>query len=724
LHLRCFNQKGLFAITDVEKFNNFFDQIDVFIDNTKNNKQDTFDGKILFLKDFSMFSSNEMRGNIDNFDLIQLTLVQNNLIDSVSINPQKDSLKDYLKNHNISSTSDHNTLELLNINADILNSILNNYDIIYAACSSTGALIRPTALNTPERTYGFTINNFNDERLPIVGIIDSGVNRNTPLDTIIIDGGEDYDLTGTNQFLDEVDHGTGIACLTALGRDPIPGYNGDFSTACKLLPIKVLNNSRGTLSPNKIAEVIRQANSEHNVRLFTLAIGYTDYPLNDNQEFSRYSQTLDKLTSELDILIIVSTTNNTNNLDIDSEYPELFNDSLSNIASPGESLNNLTVGSIAYNFENKSRTNSITPLDECPSSFSRKFHYNWDDESIFNNSNINNKLRKPDILLPGGDFEIYTNHGGGLDPGGQYGIEVISSDLKNIRIFKCLGTSLSVGLAANLAAKILYNYPALDMQTVKALIINSAYIPKLGNLFDSYSQSMRNRIIGYGIADENRLLYSTKDRVTMILEDEIEIGYIKSYPIQIPKYLNSAHRKNGILSVEATICFKFSPKSDNQLLYCPIHMSFVIGKNIPLEAFHQISKSDNPGNARSIRVADGYNGNSSKNLKLNLGAGGWSQDFYYKAKVFSNVQKIEFNISRGNIISEDNRFKIAIGCEFHKLLPEHNREEYSFAHPFSIILSIEQHPIKSEVFPDLYEEIQLINELEPIIELEADLELS
>lgn len=723
LHLRYFNQKGLFAINDEEKFNHFFTQIDVFIENIKKNIKNRFDGKILYLKSFTLFSSEEMMGNIDNYELIQLTLVHNNLIDSEAINPQKVSLKAYLHTQSVEFTSNDNLLELSNINQEILNSILNNYDIIYAACSSTGAIIRPNALNIPERTYGFTINNNEDTKLPIVGIIDSGVNRNTPLETIIIIANGDYDLTGTNQYVDEADHGTGIACLTALGNNPIPGYRGDFSATCKLLPIKILSTSRGTISPIKIAKIIRQANSEYNVRLFTLTIGYRDYPLKDNQEFSTYSRVLDELTSELDILIIISTTNNIDDIDLDSEYPDLFDEELSNIASPAESLNNITIGAISRNFEVQGRANCITAFDDCPASFSRKFHYNWEDDLVFNQSNINNKLRKPDVLMPGGDFERYEDRGGGMDPGGLFGIEVLSSDLRNNRIFKTLGTSLSVGLAANLAAKILYNYPNLDMQTVKALIINSSSIPSLGSLFDSFSTNMKNRIFGYGVPDEDRILYSTEDRVTLILEDEIEIGYIKSYPIQLPKYLNNAQRKNGILRIEATICFKFLPKPDNQLLYCPVHMSFVIGKNIPLNSFNETIKLDALGKPRNVTVPNGYNGNSSKNLKLNSGAVGWSQDYYYKSKVLTNVQKIEFNVSRENIVTEENRIKIAIGCEFHKLLPEHDREFYSKAFPFSIVLSIEQLPLKSEILPDLYDEIQLINELEPMIELEAVIDI-
>jgi hypothetical protein len=219
-------------------------------------------------------------------------------------------------------------------------------------------------------------------------------------------------------------------------------------------------------------------------------------------------------------------------------------------------------------------------------------------------------------------------------------------------------------------------------------------------------------------------LSSDRNRVTLILEDEIEIGYIKSYPIRLPNYLNSVPRNNKLLTITATLAFKFQPIINNQLLYCPIHISFIIGKNLPLEENRQETQVDrDSGRTRNVTIHDGLNGNSSANLKINSGAPGWAQDYYYKAKIFSNLQKISFNISREHLVNESNQFKLGIGCEFHKLLPLHEREPYRRPHAFSLVITIEQNPRRNEVYNDLYNEIQLVNELIPIAELEATLEI-
>jgi len=724
VHLTKFNRIGLFAIEDEAKFQYLLDEIQVFIDNVKNERENEFNNRIKYFKDFRLHSTDGMKRNLQDYTLIQLLLHKNILIERHRYNPQKDSLIRYLSDLGAGISNYEGIIEITGLSEETLNNILDNYDIILAACSSTGVLIRPGKFNVAERTFGFEINTEDLNDLPIVGIIDSGINRGTPLDPLLIDVGEDYDLTGSNPYIDTLNHGTGIASLTALGKDPIPDYNGTYNPACRLLSIKIINTSQGFLSPLNICRAIRRAYEEHGVKLFTLTVGYNDSPLNDNEELSSYARLLDDLTHELDILIIICTTNNTDYLDYDTNYLEIFHDNNSNIAPPADSLNNLTVGSISDNLESGERISCFTPFKECPSSYTRKLHFDWDNEEIFNQTNINNRLRKPDILVPGGEYEIYDEPIPGLDPGGRYGISVISADLQKGRSFKCLGSSLSTGLAANIAARIITQYGELDMQTVKALLINSSSIPNYGNLFDTFTNKMKNRVFGYGILNEERALYSSSDRVTMILEDEIEIEHIKSYPIHLPSYLNRVTRRNGLLTITASLCFKFLPKPDNQLLYCPVHIGFLIGKNLPLERSHIDSYLDRNGNTRTRTVHEGLNGNSSRDLKINSGASGWSQDYYYRAKIFSNNQKVEFKVARDHLMSEDNCFKIAIACDFHKLLHENHRGPYRRSHPYSLVLTIEQNPPRNQSYPDLYNEIQLINELIPLVEIDIELDAS
>lgn len=723
MHLEDFNHRGLFAIDLPDRFDFFLRQIDNFINKQIGPDGEEFDRNVLYVREFAFYGIERMRRHLDNFEVVQLSLLTNNLIENTTIIPQSRALMAFLDAQRLSYSTSNGYIEVFDTQPLILDQVLSNFDIIYSACSNSGAVIRPGSYNNPERAYGFTVVGVS-ETLPIVGIVDTGIQRGTPLDPLIIDGGLGYDLTGSGLLLDEVDHGTSIACLAALGKAPIPDYRGEYEAFCRLFPIKVLNTYRGFISPMRICNTIRQAHTEYGIKIFTLTIGYRDTPLSDNQNFSAYARLLDELTHELDILILISTTNNIDDIDTDIGYPEIFREEISNIASPAESLNNMTVGAISDNVELRLQgPNCLTPLSECPSSYTRKFHYDWGSD-IFNQTNINRHLRKPDVLFPGGEYEILENPLLGLSPNGSYAVELLSSDLRNGRTSRNLGTSISVGFAANFAAKLLSAYPELDMQTIKALIINSGSGPSFGNLFEGFSTNFKNRILGFGIANEDQALNSDENRVTLILEDEIEIGYMKSYPIRLPDYLSTAPRRINLLTITATLAFKFRPIDNNQLLYCPIHISFIIGKNLPLENDRQETHVDEAtGRTRNVTIHDGINGNSSSHLKINSTASGWAQDYYYKAKVLSNLQKVCFNISRDNLINENNQFKIGIGCEFHKLLPEHEREPYRRPHSFSLIITIEQNPRLNEVYNDLYEEIQLVNDLMPIVELEANLEV-
>ena len=633
------------------------------------------------------------------------------------LTPQKDSLKGFLNEQNTQFRDQGDIIEIYETSDTTLNEILNNFDIIYQSCSGSGAIIEPDTYNTPKRTYGFEISN-DPENLPIIGIIDTGISKDTPLAPVLIDPGEKYDLTGTGLFVDNADHGTGVASFATLGYKPIPGYQGSFEADARLLPIKILDGREGGISQSRIIELIKEAHFEYGVKIFTLTIGYADFPLQDNEEFSSYARMLDQLAYELDILIFISSSNNLTQIKDDEDYPELFRERSANLAAPAESMNNITIGAIADNYENNSKYTSLSPYKFLPAIYSRKFHYNFDDDKIFSSLTSNKRLRKPDILMPGGDYERYENFGIGYDDGGETALEVLSGNLKD-RTYKSLGTSYSAPLAANLAAKIIRYYPSLSTQSIKALLINSSRFPDPATFFPDFTNNMLSRINGYGVPNENFALSSTEDKATFVIEDTIQPGYIKSYPVYLPEYLNEAEQKNALLKVSATLSFSFLPNHQNQLTYCPIHLSFVIGKNLELNKYEIVKEND-----KRKSIALGYNGNSSKEVKL-TSESSWSQDYYLKNKIFSNTQKVNFNISRDKIINEDNCFKIAINSAFHKQLTKAEQEPYinNDIH-YSLIINIEQNPKKDESLGSLYDELQAINELEAITEIDLDAELN
>lgn len=717
-HLSKFNRRGLFVIEDEDKFDYFFEQITAFKERVLNQSKIEFDGKIKFIQSFKLFSSNDMTGDISNYTNIHLYLIGKGIVESSLIHPQKTAFYEFLKMAHIEYNNYNQDVELLNISEQVFNDIVNNFDFIYASCSGSGAIIQPGRYNTPKRKFGFEISN-PDEKLPVIGIVDTGISKETPLSSLLISENEDYDATKTGSFVDNANHGTGVAAFAAFGKKLIPGYKGRVKADAKLLPIKIMDSNNGSISQNNIIALIKRAYYEHKVRIFTLTIGYSNFPKKSNHEISSYSRMLDELTSKLDILIFISTTNNVFVINSASDYPCKFNNSRANIASPAESMNNITIGSIADNFIN-GNLKSLAPSKDFPAIYSRKFHYDFEDQDLFNRHTGNKHFRKPDILLPGGDYTEYQSYGNmDYDHGGECGLEVLSADLAE-RTFFAIGTSYSAPLAANVAARLIQMYPDLNMQAIKAILINSSERIKTGDVLNNFSNCIKNRIMGYGNLNQNIAQYSDEDRVTIIIQDKINPGYLKTFPLYIPRYLNSAKRKNCLLKIDATLCFKFYPKSDSQLLYCPYHVTFAIGKNLQISGYRVETAPKTDGSDQVKEVPVGYNGNSSRNIRLS-NATGWVQDYYYKGKITSNVQKTSINVKRDSIIDENNCFKIAINAAFHKLLSEAEKEPYKKEIPFDLVITVKQFPIANEVLPSLYNELIMCNTLESVADADAEL---
>jgi hypothetical protein len=258
------------------------------------------------------------------------------------------------------------------------------------------------------------------------------------------------------------------------------------------------------------------------------------------------------------------------------------------------------------------------------------------------------------------------------------------------------------------------------MQTVKALIINSAQDNDIGSAFAKLTDILPNAILGNGIPNDVNCLFSSENRVTIILEDAIKPDEIKSYPINIPKYLLDVNRTNALLKVKATLCFKFEPLKHHHLAYCPIHMAFGVFKNLPLNKYLMDEKGNNIKDEKNNPISIGINDNKTSNFVFDKS---WSQDYYFKAKMLSNAQKIDFSISKKVLFEEKCILRIAVNAKLHKLLNDLDRSKLvNKTIKYSIVFTIEETPIKNTNTNMLYDELTAVNTLEAINILEAELE--
>lgn len=701
-----FGKSGLFAVINRELFEKYLNEVNNFISFGLNlNPAAKFSIYITYVTSFKLLTASDIiRFKIDEvgqvvyFSLIELPLdyeIQKKLLDT---------LFQYLKSRQIDFDYSHsdNRIELQNIHPNDIRVIAENFDIIQSATCSMSSVVRPSNYNIVQRDYGFTISNF-DENLPLIGIIDTGISMDTPLSSIVIqdnsftlDGDPLIDVAGRFR----AGHGTAVAGLAALGRfNHLNKFQGVVKADAKLLSIKISNNGSGYLSETKLIDMLYAAKSKYpEMKIFVLTMCYTKFKAK-NEPFSDYAYALDMFAHRTGSLIFICTANNNDAVGENTDYNlAYFNSVHTNLCTPAESLNNVTVGAAAESL-NDGPFYGISPGREYPTLYSRKGHINL--STSFPRNKSNKHYFKPDVIDCGGDISFYNSTT--IDYLDNAAMTVISARPEQ-GFFHETGTSLSAPLTANLAAQIIKEYPNLNIQTVKALLINGASLSNIQ--FPKSDHHLLNVTAGNGFVDVENSLFSTNDKATIILEDVISENDLKIYPVNFPAYLISDDlgRKSRILKITATLCFSFEPIQNNQLAYNPIHIAFGFFKNHSGDQI--MSKNDD------------------YNSKLRSGLS-WSQDGRYVSKPipYSNTQKINFTVDISHLISENKTLKLAVHCKVSNQIVGGLPANYPKSFPFSMVISIEENTrIKSG---KLYDELLAINNLEVIqsIDLEGTVDL-
>lgn len=699
-----FNHEILFAILDRDLFKIFISNIEKFIQKElKENKNAEYAGKIKYIKEFKLLSTSDILQFRHHTSLMNLILADFPVDEKAALQIYL-ALERYLKEKNINYRllADSNHLEIFDSTESLIDEIAKNFDIVLSITSSLATVIKPSEFNLPERSYGFEIEN-SEEELPIIGIIDTGISNQTPLASIIIND-DSFNITGTSAFADNTDggsgHGTGVAALAALGRNAYnKKYNGKLKADAKLLSIKILDSNSGFLSEGDVLTLLRKSKSKYPaLKIFVLTTCYQANKSN-NEDYSTYSYELDKFAYENDCLVIICTANNDDAMATNSHYDlNYFFSEITNICSPAESMNNLIVGAAADSLRG-GIFEGISTSKEFPTLFTRKSHI--DLHSLFPKNKINKFYFRPDVIECGGDYE---QHGKFIGTGSKATMEILSAK-PNESFFTHAGTSYSAPLVANIAAQIQKNYPNISTQSIKALIINGASLNMVR--FPKQFTRLLTKTAGHGFVEPQKSVYSNENSITFLIEDKVSPEEVKIFPLNFPEYLTKLDlgKQNGILKVSATLCFSFLPILNHQLAYCPIHIAFGIFKN---QTGQEILATENE-----------ENGGIKSKLKSNSG---WSQSARYKAKPipYSNSHKLKFPINVADLLNEANTFKLAVSCRICPQLLTGTETKYQTPHSFSIAITIEENLKEENLTGQLYAKLESVNLVENIAEIDLE----
>jgi len=698
-----FNRTALFSIADRDKFQVFITSVESLINRgLDNNAEDIFNKNVLFVKNFKLLTlSDVLQVNAENLGNVVVLQTIELPAGHVIENSILDALEFYLNDHLISYEINRAThrLELYDATLGELIDIAQNFDVIESITSSLSGVVRPGLYNIPSRGFGFEIANA-DEELPLIGILDTGISMQTPLASITLQD-DTFTLDG-NPLIDDCGndgHGTMVGALAALGRrNHSNNFEGEINADARLLSIKLIGSGEGYLSEKKVIGLLYKAKEKYpQLGIFVLTICYKKHK-RTNEAFSNYTYELDKFAYETDSLIFISIGNNSQamneNVDYDLNY---FTNEHTNLNTPADSMNNITVGAAADGLY-AGAFNGVASGKEFPAIYSRTDHI--DLAAIYSVKKRNKNLFKPDVIESGGDFGFYNPNT--IDFMDNAAMSVLSSN-PALGYKKEVGTSLAAPLTANLAAKLKIAYPDLKLQTLKALIINGASLEN--TVYPDANKSLLNRTSGYGIIDADRTIFSDDNSATMVLEDSIQSGEQKIYPVNFPDYLISTDlgKTNRILKITATLCFSFLPLQHNQLTYCPVHIAFSVFRNHSSDDINRVQRELN------------------SKLRTTLS---WSQSARDKSTPapYSNVQKIEFNVDVAQLRSEGKTFKLAVQALLSNQIMASQIENYPTEFNFSLVLKIEE-TVRANT-GRLYDELRAVNNIEIInvVEAEADLE--
>lgn len=364
-----------------------------------------------------------------------------------------------------------------------------------------------------------------DDSIPRVCLLDSGVNRGHPLLSPFIAGADLYTVDPAWGVDDTANHGTGLAGLVAL--DDLSSTldsTGPLAVAHRLESVKLTPEQGANPGDSRqhgylFAEAVSRPEvaAPARPRVFTSAVTSNDD--RDRGRPSAWSSTVDRLASDYDgnglfPRLFILCAGNTEDAQSWIEYPASL--SSRGIRDPGQAWNALTVGAYtekvtiteadAQGFTPVAPNGGISPYTRTSCGWASAWPF------------------KPDVVFEGGNA--------GKDALGAVGItslHLLTTNNQPLgRLFTTTNaTSAASALVARMAAQLMAAYPTLRPETIRALIVHSAewtaamragYLPDHGSPSKSdYVNLIRH--CGWGVPSLEKALWSAGNSLTLVVED-------------------------------------------------------------------------------------------------------------------------------------------------------------------------------------------------------------
>ncbi|QEW23556.1 type VII secretion-associated serine protease mycosin (plasmid) [Marinibacterium anthonyi] len=370
--------------------------------------------------------------------------------------------------------------------------------------------------------------------LPVVAILDSGVNDNPLLeDGIVAREAFPAELGEADIF----GHGTAVAGVACYGDLRNHLDQPVLVPAARIISAKVVTDQgqffeRRTL-PTQMRTTIERIREAYGCKLFVISLGDTRARF-ERGRVGPWAATLDELARELDVLIFVSAGNRdprggTSLEQGVTQYPGYLLENANRVCEPAGAVNALTVGSLAH-------SNGLGPEHEFDVHIQRITEP--DEPSPFSRSGPGaGGIKKPDFVDYGGTlvFDAVARRLQRAPHLANAGILTTNADFQRQLIVSKTGTSFSAPHLAHKAAQVLRYHPDSSANLIKAFMANSARVPeatqrRLGGIIEAE----RDQIHGNGVVNPATATFSDDHRVVLYAEDSLGMDQFAVYQVPIP----------------------------------------------------------------------------------------------------------------------------------------------------------------------------------------------
>jgi Subtilase family len=410
-----------------------------------------------------------------------------------------------------------------------------------------------------------------DANASVVCVIDSGIQE----EHLCLEPGIDkasshcflpgVSATDVADYVRPSGHGTRIAGAVLHGEEV--HKSGTLKLETWVQNARVLDNNcdmpQHMFPPAVLREVVKRYHeSKRKTRIFNHSIN-ADAPCRQ-RHMSAWAAELDLLCNDYDVLIIQSAGNLKNSrpaprlgiaehIAAGKDYPSYLAEGACRVANPAQSLQAVTVGSIAYGPFEQDQWRSFASEDGHPSAFSRAGLGIWGSikpEVVeYAGDCLRNRATPPAVDTPQVGRDCYP--------------ELVRSTMHGGPAFDRdeVGTSFAAPKVARIASRLQALLPEESCLLYRGLIVQSAHWPSWAQTLSRDEQANVLRRLGYGIPDIERATTNTPHRTTFITRRDRALGPGDCHVYQVPIPIELRRPADEFdIRIDVTLSYAASPR--------------------------------------------------------------------------------------------------------------------------------------------------------------------